>query len=49
MRREEGGGLDDVLCKVFSAHLHNHWQKTFPKDGRVQRLLLNKYARSWKF
>lgn len=40
---EEGGGLDKVLGKVFSVHLHNQWQKTFPEDGWVRRLLLRRY------
>lgn len=33
MRRDEGGGLDRVLGKVFSIHLHNQWEKPFPKGG----------------
>lgn len=45
MGREEGGGLDQVLGKVFSVHLHNQWEKSFPKDGWVRRLLLEKYER----
>jgi hypothetical protein len=40
---EEGGGLDDVLGKVFSVHLHNQWEKVFPSDGWVERLLLRRY------
>ncbi len=45
MRREEGGGLDDVLGKVFGVHLHNQWAKTFPKGGWVDRLLLRRYEK----
>ncbi|EJF59748.1 glycosyltransferase family 32 protein [Dichomitus squalens] len=41
--REEGGGLDNVLGKVFSVHLHNQWKKPFPPRGWVERLLLRKY------
>jgi hypothetical protein len=40
---EEGGGLDDVLSKVFGVHLHNQWEKSFPKGGWVERLLLRRY------
>ncbi|KIJ61869.1 hypothetical protein HYDPIDRAFT_115351 [Hydnomerulius pinastri MD-312] len=40
---EEGGGLDQTLGKVFSLHLHNQWEKEFPKGGWVERLLLKKY------
>lgn len=40
---EEGGGLDQALKKVFGVHLHNQWQKNFPKDGWVERLLLKKF------
>lgn len=40
---EQGGGLDRVLGKVFGVHLHNQWEKEFPKGGWVERLLLRKY------
>jgi len=40
---EEGGGLDDVLGKVFGVHLHNQWEKSFPRSGWVDRLLLRRY------
>ncbi|KAF8905278.1 glycosyltransferase family 32 protein [Gymnopilus junonius] len=40
---EEGGGLDQVLHKVFSVHLHNQWEKSYPSDGWVDRLLLRRY------
>lgn len=40
---EEGGALDDVLGKVFSVHLHNQWEKSFPRGGWVDRLLLRRY------
>jgi hypothetical protein len=40
---EEGGGLDDVLGKVFGVHLHNQWEKSFPRGGWVDRLLLTRY------
>ncbi|KAH7925111.1 glycosyltransferase family 32 protein [Leucogyrophana mollusca] len=40
---EENGGLDQTLGKVFSLHLHNQWEKEFPKGGWVERLLLKKY------
>ena len=43
MGREEGGGLDRILSKVFSVHLHNQWEKPFPKGGWVERLLLRRY------
>ena len=43
MGREEGGGLDSVLGKVFGVHLHNQWSKKFPRDGWVERLLLKRY------
>ncbi|KXN89343.1 hypothetical protein AN958_05841 [Leucoagaricus sp. SymC.cos] len=42
---EEGGGLDRVLRKVFAVHLHNQWEKEFPKGGWVDRLLLRRYDR----
>ncbi|KAH8087130.1 glycosyltransferase family 32 protein [Cristinia sonorae] len=41
--REEGGGLDKVLGKVFSVHLHNQWHKPYPAGGWVERLLLKRY------
>jgi len=41
--REEGGGLDRVLGRVFSVHLHNQWHKPYPKNGWVERLLLKRY------
>ncbi|PFH48714.1 hypothetical protein AMATHDRAFT_149282 [Amanita thiersii Skay4041] len=40
---EKGGGLDRVLHDVFSVHLHNQWEKHFPKGGWVERLLLTRY------
>jgi hypothetical protein len=40
---EEGGGLDRVLGQIFSVHLHNQWDKEFPKGGWVERLLLKRY------
>lgn len=43
MGREAGGGLDGALRKVFSVHLHNQWEKGFPRDGWVRRLLLDRY------
>jgi len=42
---EEGGGLDQALQKVFSVHLHNQWEKPYPKDGWVERLLLKRYEK----
>lgn len=48
MGREEGGGLDRVLGKVFSVHLHNQWHKAFPKSGWVERLLLKRYEEKLK-
>ncbi|EIW55014.1 uncharacterized protein TRAVEDRAFT_153313 [Trametes versicolor FP-101664 SS1] len=41
--REEGGALDQALGKVFAVHLHNQWEKPYPKGGWVDRLLLRKY------
>ncbi|EMD35618.1 hypothetical protein CERSUDRAFT_116343 [Gelatoporia subvermispora B] len=43
LTREEDGGLDRVLNKVFSVHLHNQWEKAFPPNGWVDRLLLRRY------
>jgi hypothetical protein len=40
---EEGGGLDQVLHKVFGVHLHNQWDKSYPIGGWVERLLLRRY------
>ncbi|KAF9020979.1 glycosyltransferase family 32 protein, partial [Hymenopellis radicata] len=40
---EEGGPLDKVLNNVFGVHLHNQWDKEFPKNGWVDRLLLRRY------
>ncbi|KAJ3502416.1 hypothetical protein NMY22_g18590 [Coprinellus aureogranulatus] len=45
MSMEEGGLLDEILGKVFSVHLHNQWEKSFPKDGWVERLLLKSYEK----
>lgn len=42
----EGGALDEALAKIFSVHLHNQWDKPFPRDGWVERLLLRKYERT---
>ncbi|EIN08383.1 hypothetical protein PUNSTDRAFT_126451 [Punctularia strigosozonata HHB-11173 SS5] len=39
----EGGRLDTALGRVFGVHLHNQWEKVFPKDGWVERLLLKRY------
>jgi hypothetical protein len=39
----EGGKLDHTLRKIFSVHLHNQWEKKFPKNGWVDRLLLRRY------
>ena len=43
MGLEMGGALDQTLSKVFSVHLHNQWEKAFPKGGWVERLLLVRY------
>ncbi|THH09546.1 hypothetical protein EW146_g8660 [Bondarzewia mesenterica] len=43
LTRAEGGGLDEKLKKVFAVHLHNQWEKEFPKEGWVNRLLLQRY------
>ena len=40
---EEGGGLDLALQKIFAVHLHNRWDKPFPRGGWVERLLLRRY------
>lgn len=40
---EKGGGLDQVLHKIFAIHLHNQWEKQFPQDGWVERLLLTRF------
>jgi hypothetical protein len=45
---EAGGGLDQTLSKVFSVHLHNQWEKAFPKGGWVERLLLARYEEMLK-
>lgn len=41
---EQDGGLDRVLRKIFAVHLHNQWEKEFPPNGWVQRLLLERYV-----
>ncbi|KAI0370565.1 hypothetical protein BV20DRAFT_966472 [Pilatotrama ljubarskyi] len=41
--RELGGELDQALGKVFAVHLHNQWEKPYPKGGWVERLLLQRY------
>ncbi|TFY73267.1 hypothetical protein EWM64_g10746 [Hericium alpestre] len=43
LTRDEGGGLDKRLQKIFAVHLHNQWEKDFPQDGWVRRLLLQRY------
>ncbi|KAF8348631.1 glycosyltransferase family 32 protein [Amanita rubescens] len=43
---EKGGGLDQVLHKIFAVHLHNQWEKQFPKDGWIERLLLTQFDAS---
>ena len=40
---DEGADLDQALGKVFAVHLHNQWEKRFPKGGWVDRLLLRRY------
>ena len=40
---EENGGLDRMLGKIFSLHLHNQWDKKLPKGGWVERLLLKRH------
>ncbi|KAJ3507644.1 hypothetical protein NLJ89_g6187 [Agrocybe chaxingu] len=40
---EEGGGLDQTLQKIFGVHLHNQWEKPYPSNGWVERLLLRRY------
>ena len=45
---EAGGALDETLGKVFSVHLHNQWEKAFPKGGWVERLLLARYEERLK-
>lgn len=45
---EAGGALDQTLGKVFSVHLHNQWEKSFPKGGWVERLLLARYEERLK-
>lgn len=34
--REEGGGLDQALGKVFSVHLHNQWRRSFLVGGGLR-------------
>jgi hypothetical protein len=41
-----GESLDHVLRKVFVVHLHNQWEKAYPKDGWVERLLLRRYEKN---
>ncbi|GBE83795.1 glycosyltransferase family 32 protein [Sparassis latifolia] len=45
LTREAGGGLDKALNSVFSVHLHNQYEKLFPPDGWVERLLLSEYEK----
>lgn len=45
MTTEDGGLLDELLHKVFVVHLHNQWEKAFPRDGWVERLLLKRYEK----
>ncbi|KAI6029682.1 glycosyltransferase family 32 protein [Pisolithus microcarpus] len=40
---EENGGLDQVLKRIFAVHLHNRWDRPFPQNGWVERLLLRRY------
>lgn len=47
--REEGGGLDKALGRVFSVHLHNQWEKAFPPGGWVDRLLLRRYEQKLEY
>ncbi|KAJ7202847.1 glycosyltransferase family 32 protein [Mycena pura] len=41
----ENGKLHGALQKIFGIHLHNQWEKAFPKGGWVDRLLLKDYDR----
>jgi hypothetical protein len=43
LTRAEDGGLDRKLNNVFAVHLHNRWDKSFPRGGWIERLLLQKY------
>ncbi|KAF8965081.1 glycosyltransferase family 32 protein [Flammula alnicola] len=45
---EEGGGLDKTLHKIFGVHLHNQWEKAYPANGWVERLLLRRYDEKLK-
>ncbi|CAK5264153.1 unnamed protein product [Mycena citricolor] len=40
---DQNGKLDKALSHVFGVHLHNQWDKAYPKDGWVERLLLRRY------
>jgi len=42
---KDGGSLDQALQNVFSVHLHNQWEKLYPKGGWVERLLLRRYQK----
>ncbi|KIY73955.1 glycosyltransferase family 32 protein [Cylindrobasidium torrendii FP15055 ss-10] len=43
---ENGGPLDNVLHNIFGVHLHNQWDKEFPENGWVDRLLLKRYEKA---
>ncbi|KAI6116248.1 hypothetical protein F5141DRAFT_655108 [Pisolithus sp. B1] len=45
---EENGGLDQVLKRIFAVHLHNRWDRPFPQNGWVERLLLRRYDQRLK-
>lgn len=39
---EEGGRLDRILSQIFAVHLHNRWDKDFPEESWIRRLLLDR-------
>jgi hypothetical protein len=45
LTRAQDGGLDRKLGNVFAVHLHNQWDKNFPPDVWVERLLLRRYEK----
>lgn len=42
------GELKYKLESIFAIHLHNQWEKAFPKDGWMQKFVVDDIEKKWK-
>lgn len=48
IKSEDGEqGLRYKLESIFAIHLHNQWERTFPENGWMQRLVVRKIESAW--